>query len=181
VDSAATISYTTDGTDPAFSSTVKTCSPGTAIAITASETVNARAANAGSDYAQSAVASAAYSIPAAPAISGASGTSATYSLGFADSRPPLPPAAAQPIYYTTDGSTPSPTNGTHYTSAFNAVQTETVKPSTLSMVHRAPWLRRPLPSLRQRPDLRRASGGTIAANSGVTSAMPIRKPRSTTP
>lgn len=113
----ATIYYTTNGAPPTTSSTQYTG----AFAVSSSETVEAIAAASG--YANSAVASATYTItppPAAPQISPASGTYvASVTVTLTDT------TNGASIYYTTDGSRPSPGQGTtmQYLQPFKLTQT----------------------------------------------------------
>jgi hypothetical protein len=118
------IYYTIDGTTPAPGiGTTKQYAA--AFALSSSATVKAMAAATG--YANSAVASAAYTVqlPAAtPAITPAAGTYTTsVSVTIMDS------SAGALIYYTTDGTTPSPGAGTtkQYAASFLLTASATVK------------------------------------------------------
>ena len=114
----AAIYYTTNGTTPTTASTKYT----TAISVTATETIEAIAVAAG--YANSAVASAKYTIeaPAAtPAFSVAAGVhSSAQSVKITDA------TAGAIIYYTTNGATPT-TASTKYTTAISVTATETIE------------------------------------------------------
>jgi N-acetylneuraminic acid mutarotase len=115
----ATIYYTTNGTTPTASSTEYTG----AIAVSATETIEAVAVASG--YANSPVASATYTInlPAAatPVISPAAGTyTSAQSVTITDS------TAGATIYYTTNGTTPT-SSSTQYTGAINLSATETIE------------------------------------------------------
>ncbi len=114
----ATIYYTTNGSTPTTSSTAYSG----AISVSATETVEAIAVASG--YAQSAVASAAYTInlPAAtPTFTPAAGT---YTSAQAVTISDTTTGAA--IYYTTNGSTPT-TSSTKYSAAITVSSTETIK------------------------------------------------------
>ena len=114
----STIYYTTNGSTPTTASSIYS----SAITVSATETLEAIAAEAG--YTTSAVASAAYTItpPAAtPTFSPAAGTySSAQSVTIGDGTP----GAA--IYYTTNGSTPT-TASSVYSAAINVSATETLK------------------------------------------------------
>ena len=105
----ATIYYTTNGSLPSTNSAVYA----SAINVTANETVQAMATKYG--YTNSPVAVAAYVIETAaatPTFSPAPGTyTSSQSVTISDS------TAGAAIYYTTNGTTPSATNGTKYTGA----------------------------------------------------------------
>jgi len=116
----ATILYTLDGSTPTASSTKYTG------ALTVSQTTTIKAIATASGYANSAVASATYTInlPAAatPVIMPAGGTyTAAQSVTMTDA------TKGAAIYYTTDGSAPSATNGTKYVGALAVKATETIK------------------------------------------------------
>ncbi len=115
----AAIYYTLDGSAPTASSPLYSAP----ISVTKSETINAIAVATG--YANSAIASAAFTInlpPAAlPVFSPAAGTYTTIqNVTLSDS------IAGAAIYYTTDGSTPT-TASTPYTAPINVAATETIK------------------------------------------------------
>lgn len=165
-DTAATISYTTDGTDPASSPTAKTCAPGTAITIAASETVNARAVDASASYAQSAEATAAYTIPSTPSISGV--TSATYSSTFTGLSATITAGSGATIYYTTDKSTPSATHGTQYAGAITVLQTETIQAIAIVNGASSTVASQLFTVMEATPTFSPASGSSIASGSGVT-------------
>ena len=125
VDPGATIYYSTDGS-PASTSSTKYAG---AITLNAAETINAIAIDTkpGADYTQSLDSSAAYTLPASvptPTIVSAGGISATYpstlTVTITDSD------ANAAIYFTNDGSTPSATHGTLYSSALTVSSTETI-------------------------------------------------------
>jgi len=116
----ATIYYTTDGTTPSTSSSKYT---GT-LSVTKNTTINAVAV--ASNYGTSATGTASYTIAAAtPAIT-ASGTptsgvyNSVQTVTITDTTP------NKQIYYTTDGSVPSATNGTLYSAPFNVVSSQTI-------------------------------------------------------
>jgi hypothetical protein len=123
-DPNATIHYTTGSAAPTISSPVYSAP----ITITTDETINAIATNLASGYLTSGESTAAYTLPnptPTPAIHAVGGvtqviypSSASVTIGDSD------PSAS--IYYTTDGSSPSPTHGTRYSSAFIVTETETV-------------------------------------------------------
>jgi uncharacterized repeat protein (TIGR03803 family) len=115
----ATIYYTTNGTTPTASSSVYSG----AIAVSASETVEAIAVASG--FSNSAVASAAYTISlaaaATPAISPAAGTySSAQSVTITDA------TAGATIYYTTNGTTPT-ASSTVYNGAISVSASETIE------------------------------------------------------
>jgi uncharacterized repeat protein (TIGR03803 family) len=116
--SGATIYYTINGTTPTTSSTKYTG----AIAVSATETIEAIAVATG--YTNSAVASATYTItpPAAtPVFAPVAGTyTAAQSVTITDS------TSGATIYYTTNGTTPT-TSSTKYTGAIAVPATETIK------------------------------------------------------
>jgi hypothetical protein len=111
----AAIHYTTNGKTPVASSTVYT----EAIAVSGSETIQAIAV--ATDYSESALASATYTLPAAtPAFSIPAGTyPAARSVRITDRTP----KAA--IYYTIDGTMPT-TSSTRYTKAIKVTANETI-------------------------------------------------------
>ena len=122
--SGATIYYTTNGNTPTTSATKYT---GSAIAVASTETIKAIAV--ASDYTNSAVNSATYTItisalPAAamPTFNPAAGTfSSAQSVTLSDT------TSGATIYYTTNGNTPT-TSATKYTgSAIAVASTETIK------------------------------------------------------
>jgi hypothetical protein len=113
----ATIYYTTNGSTPTTSSTKYTA----AIAVAASETLNAIAVAAG--FNNSAVGSATYTIQTAaatPTFSPAAGNYASTQLVTISDT-----TAGATIYYTTNGSTPT-TGSTQYTGAITVAATETI-------------------------------------------------------
>ena len=121
-DPKATISYTTDGSNPTTSGTAKTYSG--PITISASETINASASDTAAGYGASAVATTALTtLPqaATPTISPAAGVIAS------GQKVTITSSAGATIYYTTDGSTPSATHGTQYTAPFAVTAAETVE------------------------------------------------------
>jgi len=114
----ATIYYTTNGTAPTAASTKYTG----ALTVSATETVQAIAVASG--YANSAVASAVYTITpttATPTFSPAAGTYTTaQTVTIADT------TAGSAVYYTTNGTTPTAAS-TKYTSALTVSATETIQ------------------------------------------------------
>ena len=114
----ATIYYTTNGTAPTTSSAVYS-GP---ITVSSSETLEAIAAETG--YANSAVATATYTITptlSAPTFSVAAGTyTSAQTVSISDA------TAGTTIYYTTNGTTPT-TSSTKYTGAITVSSTETVE------------------------------------------------------
>ena len=146
----AAIYYTTDGSTPAVG--VGTTKPYTApVALTASATVKAIATASG--YGTSAVGSAAYTVQQAaamPAITPVAGTYATsVSVTITDT------SSGALIYYTTDGTTPSPGVGTtkQYTASFSLTASATVKAI--------------------------ASGGGFAASAVTSNAYTVQQPAAT--
>jgi hypothetical protein len=135
-DPNATIYYSLGGSPVTTSSTVY-AGP---ITLTSSETINAIAVNTASGYLASATGTAAYVMPsptAAPAISTTGGaTTATYPSVFTVSISDTAPGAD--IYYTTDGSTPSPSHGTRFSGSFAVAQTETVSAMAIDDSQGAP-------------------------------------------
>jgi hypothetical protein len=115
--SGASIYYTTDGSTPTTNSTRYT-GP---INVSATTTINAIAAASG--YTTSAVASAAYTITVAatpPTLSPVAGTyTSAQTVTLSDTTP------GATIYYTTNGSTPTPTS-TLYTGPITVSSTETI-------------------------------------------------------
>ena len=115
-----TIYYTTNGTTPTTSSSVYSG----AITVSATETLEAIAVETG--YANSPVATAAYTISAsstlpAPAFSPAAGTyTSSQSVTISDA------TAGATIYYTTNGSTPT-TSSSVYNGAITVSATETLE------------------------------------------------------
>jgi hypothetical protein len=122
--SGALIYYTTDGTTPAVG-TGTTKQYTAAFTLTATSTVKAIASGGG--FTSSAVASSAFTVQqtaATPAITPAAGTYTTsVSVTITDS------SSGALIYYTTDGTTPSPGAGTtkQYTASFSLTASATVK------------------------------------------------------
>jgi len=115
----ASIRYTTDGSTP--SSTYGTVYT-SAITVSATSTINAIAYESG--WASSFVATAAYTITgtvATPTFSPAGGTYSTAQTVALSTT-----TGGATIRYTTDGSTPSQTNGTVYTSAITVSATTTI-------------------------------------------------------
>ncbi len=114
--SGAVIYYTTDGTTPTTKSTQYT----EAIAVSETETIKAIAAATG--YANSAVASATYTIVAAtPVLSPKAGRyKSSQSVTITDTTP------GAVIYYTTDGTTPT-TKSTQYVTAITVSTDETIE------------------------------------------------------
>jgi peptidoglycan/xylan/chitin deacetylase (PgdA/CDA1 family) len=117
--SGATIYYTTNGGNPTTSSTKYTG----AISVTSTKTVKAIAVLSG--YANSAIASATYTInaptAATPTFSPVAGTyTSAQSVTISDT------TSGAKIYYTTDGSTPSATS-TLYSGAISVAATTTIK------------------------------------------------------
>ena len=115
----ATIYYTTNGTMPTASSSVY----GGAISVGSTETIEAIAVAGG--FANSAVATAAYTInlaaAATPVISPAAGTySSTQSVTITDG------TAGTAIYYTTNGTTPT-ASSTLYSGAITVSASETIE------------------------------------------------------
>ena len=119
--SGVAVYYTLDGSTP--SALHGTLYNGTAIAVASTETLKAIAI--GSGFNNSSIAAAAYTInlPAAPTpvISPGTGSYSTaQTIAITDQ------FGNAAIYYTTDGSTPTPTHGTKYIGTFTVDATETV-------------------------------------------------------
>ena len=115
----ATIYFTTDGTTP----TANSPKYGLPIQVSASETLSAMATASG--YTNSGIATAAYTIAtqaaATPTFAPAGGTyTAAQTVTISDA------TKNSTIYYTTDGSTPTTTNGTKYTSSVKVTASETL-------------------------------------------------------
>ena len=115
----ATIYYTLDGSNPS------TTSAKYSAALTVSLTTTIKAIAAASGYSNSAIATATYTInlptAAAPAFKPAGGTyTSAQNVTITDT------TTGAAIYYTTDGSTPSATQGAKYTSAIPVKTTETI-------------------------------------------------------
>jgi len=114
----ATIHYTTDGSTPTTSSATYSG----AISVSGSETLQAIAVETG--YANSPVASAAYTINTslpAPTFSPAGGTySSTQTVSISDTTP------GTTIYYTTNGTTPT-TSSTIYTGGISVSASQTIQ------------------------------------------------------
>jgi hypothetical protein len=115
--SGAAIYYTTNGTTPSTSSTRYSG----AITVSSSETLEAIAVVSG--YANSAVATAGYTITktaATPTFSPGAGTyTSAQTVSIADA------TSGATIYYTTNGATPT-TSSTKYTAAIKVSTTETI-------------------------------------------------------
>jgi hypothetical protein len=118
----AAIYYTTNGSTPTTSSTPYTG----AITVSSSETLQAIAVATG--YTSSAVASAVYTLNLPqlppPSISPAAGTYATAQTVTISTNPNIDPLAS--IYYTTNGSTPTPSS-TLYSGPITVSSTETIE------------------------------------------------------
>ncbi|MGD0860892.1 MAG: chitobiase/beta-hexosaminidase C-terminal domain-containing protein [Terracidiphilus sp.] len=118
----AAIYYTTNGSTPTPSSTPYTG----AITVSSSETLQAIAVATG--YTSSAVASAVYTLNLPqlppPSISPAAGTYATAQTVTISTNPNIDPLAS--IYYTTNGSTPTPSS-TLYSGPITVSSTETIE------------------------------------------------------
>ena len=120
--SGASIYYTTDGSTPSPTHGTLYSS---AFTLTSSATVKAIAA--ATNFQNSAVASTSYTINATPVAAtpiitpGSESVSSPIVVTITDS------TSGAIIYYTTDNSTPSPTHGTQYTSAFTLTSSTTVK------------------------------------------------------
>ena len=114
--SGATIYYTTDGSTPTTSST-RYAGP-----ISVTQTTTIRAIATASGFAMSAVASAIYTLQAAPPTFSPSGGNylLPQSVSISDASPGVT------IYYTTDGSTPT-TSSTRYTGSILVITTTTIK------------------------------------------------------
>ena len=116
----ATIYYTTDGSTPTAASPVYSAP----ISVNTTETLRAIATATG--YTTSGVGSASYTISlpsaASPSFSPTAGTyGAAQSVRISDATP------GSTIYYTTDGSTPSPTSSAVYSAPLTVSSTETLK------------------------------------------------------
>ena len=116
--SGATINYTTDGTTPSETAGTVYTTP-----VTISQNTNLQAIAYASGFADSSIASGYYSIQcAAPTFSPAAGTYASaqsVTIGTATS--------GATICYTTDGTTPSETSGTIYTTPVTISQNTTLQ------------------------------------------------------
>jgi hypothetical protein len=126
VTTGATIYYTTNGTTPTTLSSVYN----TPITVTASETIQAIAVASG--YANSAVASAAYTIEsqvAAPSFSPGAGTYASTQTVTITST-----TAGAAIYYTTNGTTPT-ASSTPYTGPITVSASETIQAIAVANGH----------------------------------------------
>jgi len=124
--SGATIYYTTDGSTPSATNGAKYSS---AITVSGTETIQAIAVDTG--YISSAVASATYTqtLAATPVLSLATGNYSTpQTLTISDS------TSGAAIYYTTDGTTPSATNGTLYVGAISITSLTAEKVQAVAVV-----------------------------------------------
>ena len=118
--SGATVYYTTNGTTPTTSSTQYT-GP---ITVSSTETLKAIAVATGDT--NSAVASAAYTITSLPTVSTPTFSPAAGSYSTAQSVTISDGTSGATIYYTTDGTTPTPSS-TQYTGPIAVSSTETLK------------------------------------------------------
>jgi LysM repeat protein len=118
--SGATIYYTTNGTTPTTSSTQYT-GP---ITVSSTETLEAIAVATGDT--NSAVASAAYTISSLPTVSTPTFSPGTGNYGYAQTVTLADATSGAIIYYTVDGTTPTPSS-TQYTGPVTVSSTETLK------------------------------------------------------
>jgi hypothetical protein len=125
-----TIYYTTNGTTPTTSSTRYGGAYGEAITVSSTETIKAIAVETG--YANSPVASAAYTISAQAATPAISPNDGTFTTAQTVTISDATPGAA--IYYTTDGTTPS-TTSSKYTSPITVSTTETLQALAMAPSH----------------------------------------------
>ncbi len=124
----AAIYYTTDGTTPTTMSTSYAAAP---VSVSSSETIRAIAIAPG--YAQSAIATAAYTInlpTATPAFSPASGTyNAAPLVTISDAMP------TAVIYYTTNGTTPTASSNVYTPAGITVSSTATIKAIAIAPGH----------------------------------------------